>query len=157
MRCLHQKDQDRLQDGPDFSCEDLATSSREFSNCWAAHEAGRAKLSSACREVRQLTRRSALRHVGRGRRPMISNVKPMWHKKTCSPTGSEPGKSPMSMPGQNLWLTTAWEHWGMPSRMQPPTRSRVASLIVKVMIYAISNKPLSSSRSGRINSKEYIP
>ena len=29
-----QKDQDRLQDELDCSCEDMATASREFSNCW---------------------------------------------------------------------------------------------------------------------------
>ena len=46
-----QKDQDRLQDKLDCSCEDLATASREFSNCWATQEAANAKLSSASREV----------------------------------------------------------------------------------------------------------
>ena len=46
-----QKDQDRLQDELDCSCDDLATASREFSNCWATHEAATAKLSSAFREV----------------------------------------------------------------------------------------------------------
>ena len=46
-----QKDQDRLQDELECSCEDLATASKEFSNCWAAHKAASAKLSSAFREV----------------------------------------------------------------------------------------------------------
>ena len=31
-----QKDQDRVQDDLDSSCEDLAAALREFSNCWAA-------------------------------------------------------------------------------------------------------------------------
>ena len=52
-----QKDQDRLQDELECSCEDLATASKEFSNCWATHEAASAKLSSAfqamCAEVRR--------------------------------------------------------------------------------------------------------
>ena len=46
-----QKDQDRLQDELECSCEDLATACKEFSNCWATHEAASAKLSSAFREV----------------------------------------------------------------------------------------------------------
>ena len=42
-----QTDQDRLQDELDCSREDMATSAREFSNCWAAQEAAIAKTSSA--------------------------------------------------------------------------------------------------------------
>ena len=45
-----QKDQDRVQDELDSSCEDLGAARREFSNCWA-HEATSAKLCSAFREV----------------------------------------------------------------------------------------------------------
>ena len=45
------KDQDRAQDDLDSSCEDLAAATREFSNCWVAHEATSAKLCSAIREV----------------------------------------------------------------------------------------------------------
>ena len=45
-----QRDQD-LQDELECSCEDLATASEEFSNCWATHEAASAKLSSGSREV----------------------------------------------------------------------------------------------------------
>ena len=46
-----QKDQDRLQDELDCSCEDVATAVREFSNCWAAQEAAIAKTSIAFREI----------------------------------------------------------------------------------------------------------
>ena len=45
-----QKDQDRQQNELDCSRKDLATASREFSNCWDTREAANAKLSSAFRE-----------------------------------------------------------------------------------------------------------
>ena len=45
------KDQDHLQDEVDGSCEELAVASREFSDCWTAHETVSAKLCSAFREV----------------------------------------------------------------------------------------------------------
>ena len=45
------KDQDRLQDDLDCSCDDVAAATREFSDCWAAHEATSAKLCNAFREV----------------------------------------------------------------------------------------------------------
>ena len=37
------QDQDRLQDELDCSCKDMATTAREFSNCWTAQEAANAK------------------------------------------------------------------------------------------------------------------
>ena len=46
-----QKDQDRLEDELDCSCVDLATASREFSNCWATQEEANAKLCIAFREI----------------------------------------------------------------------------------------------------------
>ena len=46
-----EKDQDRLQDELDCSCEDVANAAREFSNCWAAQEGAIAKTSSAFREI----------------------------------------------------------------------------------------------------------
>ena len=53
-----QKDQDRLQDELEFTCEGLVTASKEFANCWALHNAAcanvnntSAKLSGAFREV----------------------------------------------------------------------------------------------------------
>ena len=46
-----QKDQGRLQDDLDCSNDDLAAATREFSDCWTAHEATGAKLSNAFREV----------------------------------------------------------------------------------------------------------
>ena len=46
-----EKDQDRLQDELECTCEDLAIVSKEFSNCWATHEAASAQLSSAFKEV----------------------------------------------------------------------------------------------------------
>ena len=42
-----QKDQERSQDELDCSCEDLATASKVFSNCWATHEAASAYLRGA--------------------------------------------------------------------------------------------------------------
>ena len=46
-----QKDQGRLQDDLDCSCDDLAAATKEFSDCWAAHEATGVKLCNAFREV----------------------------------------------------------------------------------------------------------
>ena len=48
-RC--QKDQGRPQDDLDCSCDDLAAATKEFSDCWAAHEATGVKLCNAFREV----------------------------------------------------------------------------------------------------------
>ena len=52
------KDQDRLQDELEFTCEGMVAASREFTSCWALHNAGcanvnntSAKLSGAFREV----------------------------------------------------------------------------------------------------------
>ena len=52
------KDQNRLQDELEFTCEGMVTASREFSNCWALHNAAcanvnntSAKPSGAFREV----------------------------------------------------------------------------------------------------------
>ena len=42
-----QKDQGRLQDDLDCSCDDLAAATKEFSDCWAAHEATGVKLCNA--------------------------------------------------------------------------------------------------------------
>ena len=38
-----EKDQDRLQDELDCSCEDVATAAREFSNCWGRARSGNCK------------------------------------------------------------------------------------------------------------------
>ena len=46
-----QKDQGRLQDDLDCSCHDLAAATKEFSDCWAAHEATGVKLCNVFREV----------------------------------------------------------------------------------------------------------
>ena len=53
-----QKDQDRLQDALEFTCEGMVTASKEFTNCWTPHSAAcadvnntSAKLSGAFREV----------------------------------------------------------------------------------------------------------
>ena len=53
-----QKDQDRLQDELEFTCEGVITAPKEFTNCWALHNAAcanvnntGAKLSGAFREV----------------------------------------------------------------------------------------------------------
>ena len=46
-----QKEQDHLRDEVDRSCEELALASRDFSECWTAHETMSAKLCSAFREV----------------------------------------------------------------------------------------------------------
>ena len=34
-----QKDQDRLQDELEFTCEGMVTASKVFTNCWALHNA----------------------------------------------------------------------------------------------------------------------
>ena len=46
-----QKDQGRPQDDLDCSCDDLAGATKEFSDCWAAHEATGVKLCNAFRDV----------------------------------------------------------------------------------------------------------
>ena len=53
-----QKDQDRLQDESAFTCESMVTASKEFTNCWALHDAAcanvintSANLNGAFREV----------------------------------------------------------------------------------------------------------
>ena len=46
-----QKDQGRLQDDLDCSCDDLAAATKEFSDCWATHEATGVKLCNAFRDV----------------------------------------------------------------------------------------------------------
>ena len=108
-----QKDQDRLLE---CSCEDLATASNEFSNCFATHEAASVKLSSAFREatVERPTRRPVPRYGGRATRPLNSNAKPQ-----RSPTEKEPGALPMCTPGRKHWSTTGWEHWGIASEVRP--------------------------------------
>ena len=52
------KDQDRLQDELEFTCEGMVAVSKEFTNCWDLHDAAcanvnntSAKLSGAFREV----------------------------------------------------------------------------------------------------------
>ena len=45
------KDQGRLQDDLDCSSDALAAATKEFSDCWAAHEATGGKLCNAFREV----------------------------------------------------------------------------------------------------------
>ena len=60
-----QKDQDRLQDELDCSCEDLATVSREFPNCWATQEAANAKLSCNRHAAHEAI---CVEHGGRGRK-----------------------------------------------------------------------------------------
>ena len=46
-----QKDQGRLQDDLDCSCDDLGAATKEFSDCWAAHEVTGVQLRNAFREV----------------------------------------------------------------------------------------------------------
>ena len=46
-----QKDQGRLQDDLDCSGDALTAATKEFSDCWAAHEATGGKLCNAFREV----------------------------------------------------------------------------------------------------------
>ena len=46
-----QEDQGRQRDDLDGSCEELAATTKEFSGCWAAHEATGVKLCSAFRDV----------------------------------------------------------------------------------------------------------
>ena len=46
-----QKDQGRLQDDLDCSSDALTAATKEFSDCWAAHEATGGKLCNAFREV----------------------------------------------------------------------------------------------------------
>ena len=45
------KEQGRLQDDPDNSSDALTAATKDFSDCWAAHEATGVKLCNAFREV----------------------------------------------------------------------------------------------------------
>ena len=78
------KDQDRPLDELECSCEDLATASQEFSNCWATHEAASAKLSSAFRKVscRRPTHEAICAEARRATRPRSSTAQPRGPKKT---------------------------------------------------------------------------
>ena len=53
-----QKDQDRLQDELEFSCEGMVTASKEFTNCWAVHNA-------ACANVNRYERKTEWRSPGK--------------------------------------------------------------------------------------------
>ena len=66
-----EKDQDRLQDEMECTCEDLAIVSKEFSNCRATHEAASAQLSSAFKEV---SNRRATHEA------ICAVVRTAWHK-----------------------------------------------------------------------------
>ena len=75
-----QKDQDRLQDELELTCQGMATTSKEFANCWALHNAacvnvtntsaklngafreasnGRATHGATCAEVKKASQRTA--------------------------------------------------------------------------------------------------
>ena len=45
------KDQNRLHDELEFTCEDMVTASKEFTNCWALHNAAWALHNAACANV----------------------------------------------------------------------------------------------------------
>ena len=45
------KDQDRLHDELEFTCEDMVTASKEFTNCWALHNPAWALHKAACANV----------------------------------------------------------------------------------------------------------
>ena len=97
-----QKDQDRLKDELDCSCEDMATAARELSNSWAAQEAATAKTRGAVREIcnrRASMKRSASKLGKRGKEHTIQKERPQKHKITSSPTGKEQGQSLTNMPG----------------------------------------------------------
>ena len=67
-----QKDQDRLQDELEFTCESMVTASKEFTNCWpnlkgafrevnncrALHEETCADLKKACQRTAELKRKA---------------------------------------------------------------------------------------------------
>ena len=105
-----QNDQDRPRDELDCSCEGLATASKEFSNCWATHEAASAKLSNAFMEV---SNRRATHEA------ICAEPRTAWQKTYDLKRKAKPGAFPMSTPGRKHWSTTAWEHWCMPLEMRP--------------------------------------
>ena len=81
-----QKDQGRLQDDLDCSCDDLAAAIKEFSDCWTAHEATSAKLCNASGKSATAVRLAKQSVSKQGRlciEHMTSNATPRKYKKAC--------------------------------------------------------------------------
>ena len=55
------KDQDRLQDELEFTCEGMVTASREFTNCWALHNAACADVNNTSATVVRLMKQLVLK------------------------------------------------------------------------------------------------
>ena len=123
------KEQERLQDELEFTCEDIVTASKEFTSSWALQNAARenenatsAKLNGAFREVsnRRATHEAVRAEVKRAsQRTSECKRKPLRHTRVWSLTGSAPGESQMSTPEQKLRRTRAWETWVAASKRQP--------------------------------------
>ena len=121
-----QKDLGRLQDDLDCSCDDLAAATKEFSDCWAAHEATGVKLCNAFREVcnRRAThevicvepKRRCIEHLK-------SNVKARKSKKACPHTENVLDVLQMSTPEPKVTSTMALALWVGPYKPQPKPRT----------------------------------
>ena len=123
-----QKDQGRLQDDLDCSCDDLAAATKEFPDCWAAHEATRVELCNAFREV--FNQRAAHEIFGveaKKKRRCIehlkSNVKPREYKKACPHTENVLDVLQMSTPESNATSTMALALWVGPCKPKPKPRT----------------------------------
>ena len=88
-----QKDQDRLQDELEATCESMVIASREFTNCWALHEVASANLNgtfrevSNCRALHEVTcvdlKKACQRTVELKRTADNANERTMSHRKRC--------------------------------------------------------------------------
>ena len=57
-----QKDQDRLLDELEVTCESIVTTTKEFTKCWALLEATCVDLKKACQRTAELKRKAADAH-----------------------------------------------------------------------------------------------
>ena len=90
-------------------CDDLAAATKDFSDCWAAHEATSAKLCNAFREVcnRRATHEAICFEAKRRcKEHMKSNARPRKYKKACRHTGKEKGEFPTSTPERKVTSMT---------------------------------------------------
>ena len=121
-----QKDQGRLQDDLDCSSDALTVATKEFSDCWAAHEATGAELCNAFRVVCNrhaaheeicVEARKALHRTNEIKRNLRKS------KKACPHTENVLDVLQMSTPGPKVTSTMALALWVEPCKPQPNPRT----------------------------------
>ena len=121
-----QKDQGRLQDDLDCSCDDLAAATRGFSDCWAAHEATSAKLCNAFREVcnRSATHEAICVEARKAlHRAYEIKRKALEIQEGLAKHRSEQDASRTSTPEQKAASMTELAPWATPYKQQPKPRT----------------------------------